>query len=195
LISIVSELLVHGVIDQSGKFNTSLSSPRVRKGEKGFEYVLAWAADTVTGQDVVITEPDIDAVIRAKAAIYAAFQTLSHSLNISSSDLQQVILAGNLGDIISIEKAITIGLLPDLPRDRFVFVGNASLSGGRAVNFSNDLLNASRKVAQMMTNIELSDNSDFNNNYVPALCLPHSDEKAFPTIMKKLPAGNKNPRR
>ncbi len=190
-ISAISELLKHRVIDRNGKFNTALSSSRIRKGEKGFEYVLSWAADSAAGKDIVITEPDINGIIRAKASIYAGFQTLVHSQNLNPSDFQQVIIAGNLGESLNIEKAVNIGLLPDLPEDRFVFVGNAALSGARLVNYSSDLLNASRRIAQIMTNIELSDNSDYNNYYVPALQLSHTDEKGFSSMTKKPRAGNK----
>jgi uncharacterized 2Fe-2S/4Fe-4S cluster protein (DUF4445 family) len=186
LINILAELLEARVIGQNGKFNTALSSLRIRQGEDGYEYVLAWASETQIDQDIVITEVDIDNLIRAKAAMYAGCQTLSRSVNVSCSDFDQVILAGNFGSSLNIDKAITIGLLPDLPAEKFTFIGNGSLSGARLVNFSTDILSDSRKVAQMMTNIELSDNIDFNNNYVAALFLPHTDEKAFTSIMEKL---------
>jgi uncharacterized 2Fe-2S/4Fe-4S cluster protein (DUF4445 family) len=186
LINITADLLSAGVIGQNGKFNTNLSSRRIRKGDDGFEYVLAWASETDTGKDIVITEVDIDNLIRAKAAMYAGCNTLSKSVNISCSDFEQVILAGNFGNSLNIEKAITIGLLPDISRDRFVFVGNGSLSGARLVNFSTDMLDDSRKVAQMMTNIELSDNNEFIDNYMAALFLPHTEAKAFPTVVSNL---------
>jgi uncharacterized 2Fe-2S/4Fe-4S cluster protein (DUF4445 family) len=186
LINTVAGLLMAGAIGQDGKFNTDLSSPRIREGLDGHEYVLAWAKETQTGQDITISEVDIDSLVRAKAAMYAGFTTLSRSVNIRPEDIQQVILSGNFGNSLDVEKAITIGLLPDIARDRFVFIGNGSLSGARMINFSIDLLNDTRTVAQMMTNIELSDNSDFSGNYIAALFLPNTDEKAFPSVNKKL---------
>jgi uncharacterized 2Fe-2S/4Fe-4S cluster protein (DUF4445 family) len=182
LINTIAGLLDACVIGQNGKFNTLVKSPRIREGLDNYEYVLAWANETQIGKDIVITEVDIDNLIRAKAAMYAGCHTLSKSVNVNSSDYEQVILAGNFGSSLNIEKAITIGLLPDIPRDRFAFIGNASLSGARVIAFSTDMLDDSLKVAQMMTNIELSENSDFNNNYVAALFLPHTDGKAFPTV-------------
>jgi uncharacterized 2Fe-2S/4Fe-4S cluster protein (DUF4445 family) len=186
LINTVAELLEACVIGQNGKFNTQLKSPRIREGTDNYEYVLAWANETQIDQDIVITEVDIDNLIRAKAAMYAGCHTLSRSVNITCSDFEQVILAGNFGSSLNIEKAITIGLLPDIPRDRFTFIGNASLSGARLVAFSEDMLDDSRKVAQMMTNIELSENPDFNNNYIAALFLPHTDQNSFPTVINNL---------
>jgi uncharacterized 2Fe-2S/4Fe-4S cluster protein (DUF4445 family) len=189
LINTIAELLESGVIGQNGKFNTNLSTPRIREGSDNYEYVLVWASETQIGRDIVITEVDIDNLIRAKAAMYAGCHTLSRYVNVSCNEFEQVILAGNFGNSLNIEKAITIGLLPDIPRDRFVFIGNGALSGARLVNFSTDLLDDSRKVAQMMTNVELSENNDFTSNYIAALFLPHTDGKAFPTVTEKI---NKN---
>ena len=97
-----------------------------------------------------------------------------------------MIIAGAFGSSLNIEKSITIGLLPDLPVDRFTFIGNGSLLGARLISFSTDLLDDARKVAQMMTNFELSENVDFMNNYVAALFLPHTNADMFPTVSKKL---------
>ncbi len=186
LLNIVAGLLESRVIGQNGKFDTNLSTKRIRKGSDSYEYVLARAPETQTGKDIVITEVDIDNLIRAKAAMYAGYQTLAKSVGVSRSDLEQVIIAGNFGSSLNIEKAITIGLLPDIPRDRFIFVGNGSLLGARLTSFSTDILNDARRVARMMTNFELSENVDFMNNYIAALFLPHTSADEFPTISKRL---------
>ncbi len=186
LINIVAGLLETGVIGQNGKFNRDLPTKRIRQGTDGYEYVLSWAPETQIGKDIVITEVDIDNLMRAKAAMYAGCQTLTKSVGISCSGLEQVIIAGAFGSNINIEKAITIGLLPDLPVDRFLFIGNGSLLGARLTSFSTDLLDDARRVAQMMTNLELSENVDFMHNYVAALFLPHTNAKEFPTVSKRL---------
>ena len=193
LINIVAGLLEAGVIGQNGKFNPDLPGKRIRQGADGYEYVLAWAPETQIGKDIVITEVDIDNLIRAKAAMYAGCQTLSKSVGVKPRDFEQVIIAGAFGSNINIEKSITIGLLPDLPLDRFIFIGNGSLLGARLTSFSTDLLDDTRRVAQMMTNFELSENADFMNNYVAALFLPHTNAKEFPTVSKRL-AKRSNPK-
>ncbi|TET67828.1 MAG: DUF4445 domain-containing protein [Dehalococcoidia bacterium] len=186
LINIVAGLLEAGVIGQNGKFNRDLATKRVRPGSDGYEYVLARARETQIGKDIVITEVDIDNLLRAKAAMYAGCQTLCKSVGMGGCDYEQVIIAGAFGSHLDIEKAITIGLLPDLPVDRFIFIGNGSLLGARLTSFSTDLLDDARRVAQMMTNFELSENVDFMNNYVAALFLPHTNGKEFPTVSKRL---------
>lgn len=186
LINIIAGLLEARVIGQNGKFHRTLPTKRIRKGSDGYEYVLSWAKETQIGRDIVITEVDIDNLMRAKAAMFAGFQTLSKSVGIECRDFEQVIIAGAFGNNINIEKAITIGLLPDLPVDRFIFVGNGSLLGARLTSFSTDLLDDARRVAQMMTNIELSESADFMNNYIAALFLPHTNAREFPTVSKRL---------
>ena len=186
LINIVAGLVGAGVLGANGKFNTDLSTKRVRRGRDGYEYVLAWAPETEIGKDIVITEVDIDNLIRAKAALYAGCQTLTKSVGLSCADLEQVIIAGAFGSYIDIEKSITIGLFPDIPRDRFIFIGNGSLLGARLASFSTDLMNDARSVAGMMTNFELSESLDFMDNYVAALFLPHTHVDEFPTVSKRL---------
>lgn len=186
LINITAGLLESGGIGQNGKFNTTFPTRRIREGDDGYEYVLAWSPETQISKDIVITEVDIDNLIRAKAAIYAGCQTLVKSVGISCPDLEQVIIAGAFGSHIDIAKAITIGLLPDLPVDRFTFIGNGSLLGARLTCFSRDLLDDVRRVANMMTNFELSENVDFMNNYIAALFLPHTNASEFPSVTKRL---------
>ena len=187
LINILAGLLEVGVVAQNGKFHTDLPTNRVRQGKDGHEYVLAWASETRTGKDIVITEADIDNLIRAKAAMYAGCQTLVNSVGMTCrADLEQVIIAGAFGSHLNIEKGITIGLFPDIPRDRFTFIGNGSLLGARLTSFSTDLLDDARMVARMTTNFELSENTDFMKNYVAALFLPHTNADEFPSVKRKL---------
>lgn len=182
LINIAATMLKTGVIDQNGRFNTDLPTKRLRQGEDGYEYVLAWAPETQIGKDIVFTEIDIENLIRSKAAMYAGCQTLIKSVGAKCPNVEQVIIAGTFGSNINIENAITIGLLPDLPRDRFIFIGNGSLLGARLTSFSTDLLRDGQRIANMMTNFELSENADFMGNYVAALFLPHTNADEFPSV-------------
>ena len=182
LINIVASLLKTGIIDQNGKFNTGLLNRRIREGDNGYEYVLAYEHETQTYKDITLSEADITNLIRSKAAMYAGYKTLLHSVDKNFTSLDQIIIAGTFGNNIDIENAITIGLLPDIPRDRFLFTGNGSLLGARLTSFSCDLLYEGRSIASMMTNIELSENRAFMDNYIAALFLPHTDADEFPSV-------------
>jgi len=186
LINIVAEFLEAGVISPNGKFNSDLPTPRIREGAEGKEYVLAYAGETAIGKDLVITEVDIDNLMRAKAAMYAGYGTLLQSVGLSISDLEQVVIAGAFGSFIDLERAITIGLLPELPLDRFLFIGNGSLLGARLISFCNEMLDDAERICRMMTNVELSETPSFMENYVAALFLPHTNRAEFPGVSARL---------
>jgi uncharacterized 2Fe-2S/4Fe-4S cluster protein (DUF4445 family) len=182
LINIAAAMLRVGIISQNGKFNTDLQTDRIRQGEDGYEYLLVPASKTQIDKDIIVTEIDMDNLMRSKAAMYAGYKTLVKSIATGGTEVDRVIIAGTFGNNIDIENAITIGLLPDLPRDRFIFIGNGSLLGARLISFSSALLGDTGKIAAMMTNIELSENTDFMSNYMAALFLPHTDTNEFPTV-------------
>ncbi len=186
LIAIVAELLIAGVIDRQGKFNRKISHPRLREGEDGYEYVLAWAKDALLGEDIVISEVDLDNLIRAKAAMYAGYLTLLESVGMSFADLDRVILAGNFGSYIDLERAITIGLLPDIARECFYYLGNGSLWGCRISIIDNRRSQERVMVSSLITNLELAENVSFMDRYMAALFLPHTDISLFPTVSEKL---------
>lgn len=185
LIDLVSELLETGMINQKGKFN-DVGTSRIRADQGTKEYVLAFADETDIGEDIVITEPDIDDLLRAKGAIYAGISTLLNSVGLTISDISRVIIAGNLGFHLEIEKAITIGLLPEMDYSKFSFVGNGSLLGATLSACSSQMFKKAQQVAKSMTNIELSDNAGFMDEYMAALFLPHTEEKRFPQSFKRL---------
>ena len=186
LINMVADLLECCVIGQNGKFHVDLPTRRIRRGADGTEYVVAWAADTAIGEDIVITEADIDNLIRAKAAMFAGCWTLLQSVDLKPEDLDRVMIAGAFGSYINVENGITIGLLPELPLNRFHFVGNGSLLGARLISLSNEMLDDAERVAKMMTNFELSENHAFMDHYMAALFLPHTHTQIFPGVMDRI---------
>jgi len=186
LIDIVAELLLAGVIDRSGKFSADRKTKRVRDGSNGREYVLCFASETNIERDIVITEIDLDNIMRTKAAVYAGCSVLLENGGLAFGDLDMVIIAGGFGHSIDIEKAIVMGLLPELPAERFRFMGNASLGGARIAAVSRGFFEKAGQVARSMTNIELSNNAQFMDEFMAAMFLPHTDSRAFPETMKSL---------
>ncbi len=186
LISLVASLMEGCIIDQQGKFSRALCADRIRKGRHGYEYLIVRAENTATGEDIVLTEVDIENLIRAKGAMFAGYLTLTEAVGLAISDIERVLIAGAFGSFLDIEKAITIGLLPDLPRDRFYFVGNGSLLGAKAAICSADVLEERRAVTNMMTNFELSENPRFMEHYISSLFLPHTDHQLFPSVWERI---------
>jgi uncharacterized 2Fe-2S/4Fe-4S cluster protein (DUF4445 family) len=182
LISLLAELFMTGVINKSGRFDFSLETSRIRKGSHGGEYVVSWADETEIGEDIILTEVDIDNLMRAKAAIFAGFSVLGESVGVPLESVEQVLIGGGFGQFINVEKAIQIGLLPDMPWDRFQFLGNTSLKGAYLALL--DLKNQDRiaEIANSMTYIELSADNRFFDAFTSAMFLPHTDRELFPTV-------------
>ncbi len=181
-IDAVAELFCAGALDQRGKFRQDLGTPRIREGDHGWEYVLAHAEDTATGGDIVLTEVDIDNLIRAKAAVFAGIDVLVESVGVSMDDIGEIAIAGGFGHYLEVGPVTSIGLLPEMPVDRFVFLGNASLAGARLVALSREMQNKAVETAQRMTYLELSVNPKFMDAYTSGLFLPHTDTERFPSV-------------
>lgn len=182
LISLLSELFVTGVIDRAGNFKLELGTSRIREGEHGSEYVIAWGVETESGEDIVLTKVDVDNLLRAKAAIYAGFSVLAESVGVDLSDVQQVLVGGSFGKYINVENAITIGLLPDLPWERFHFLGNTSVLGAYLGLLSVEARNEIQAIAQKLTYVELSADNTFFDAFTAAMFLPHTDINRFPSV-------------
>ena len=186
-IDLLAELLKTGLIDKRGKLNIGCGSKRIRPGQNGEpEYVVIWARDSGRGKDVVITQADIANMLRAKGAIYSAAQVLLRSLGFTFDDVQRVLVAGGFGTSLSLESAVTIGLLPDLPRERMQFVGNASITGAGLTAISREKYDEAREIGQSMTYFELSTDPHFMGELVSACFFPHTDIQRFPSVMRSL---------
>ncbi len=186
LINIVASLLEDGFLGHSGKFNREMNCPWIRDGEDGGEFLLVPAEDAAVDRDIVLTEIDVDNLMRAKGAMFAAYMTLLESIGLSVKDIQRVIIAGNFGNYINIDKAMLIGLLPELRTERFHFIGNGSLLGAKLISYSNQLRTEMMGITQKMTNFELSVHPRYMDYYVAALFFPHTDPKTFPRVYEFL---------
>ena len=185
-IDALGELYRTGVIDRQGAIQSDIPSPRVKEGEDGLEFVLVWAADSGTDRDIVITQVDIENLIRSKGAIYSAAKVLVQAMGMEFGDVGKIHIGGGFGNYLNVEKAIWIGLLPDLPLERFEFIGNSSLGGARMALLSQEALEKTQEIAARMTNIELCAEPSYMEEYVGAQFLPHTDIDLFPSVMQKL---------
>ncbi len=185
IIDIIAELLSAGIIDQSGRF-INLDHPRVNVNGDIPQFTIVPPGRSASGESIVITEDDISNLIRTKGALLASLRVLLQSMGLGFNDLQRVYVAGGFGAHLDIEKAIFIGLLPDIPIDRIRFIGNSSLAGARYALLSTHAFHKAEQIAAGMTYFELSINQDFMNEFIASLFLPHTDMNLFPSVKAKL---------
>jgi len=182
IINIISQLLRIGVLHQNGKYVSDLDTDRVREGRSGHEYVLCRAPESGLDQDIVLTEVDLDNIIRAKGAMFSGYTCLLDKIGLSVEALDRVIIAGAFGSFINLDHAVTIGLLPDIPREKFSFIGNSSLKGSRLAVVDRSLFEQSKTIARTLTNVELSEDPTYMDNFMAALFLPHTRGDLFPSV-------------
>ncbi|NUM45190.1 MAG: DUF4445 domain-containing protein [Anaerolineales bacterium] len=182
LISLMAELFLTGALDKGGNFNTHLSTPRIRNGDHGPEYVIAWADETGHGRDIVLSHVDVDNLLRAKAAIYAGFSVLADGVGMPLEAAERVLVGGSFGKYINVEKAVEIGLLPDMPWEQFHFLGNTSVKGAYLALLDKTARARIAEIARKMTYIELSADNSFYEAFTSALFLPHTDLSKFPSV-------------
>jgi uncharacterized 2Fe-2S/4Fe-4S cluster protein (DUF4445 family) len=182
LIALLGELFLTGGVDRSGNIKLTLPTPRVRQGEHGPEYVIAWGREAAEGHDIVLTRVDIDNLLRAKAAIYAGFTVLAEKMGMPLEAAEQVLIGGSFGKYINVEKAVQIGLLPDMPWDRFRFLGNTAVRGAYLALLDRAARARITDIASRMTYIELSADNTFYDAFTSALFLPHTDIERFPSV-------------
>jgi uncharacterized 2Fe-2S/4Fe-4S cluster protein (DUF4445 family) len=178
MIDAISELFFSGIIDQKGKFASDLKTDRLRIEDEGPEFVL-YRGEI---KDIVLTEADIENVIRAKAAIYAGVSVLLKDVGLSLDIVERVYIAGGFGNYLNIDKAIMIGMLPDLPKEKFSFIGNTSIAGAYLCLLSQKMREEAEEIAGKMTYMELSVSRGFMDEYMSALFLPHTNLDLFPTV-------------
>jgi uncharacterized 2Fe-2S/4Fe-4S cluster protein (DUF4445 family) len=186
LISLLSEAFLTGILDKGGNVNLMANSPRVREGAHGGEYVVAWGAETESGEDIVLSRVDVDNLLRAKAAIYAGFTVLAETVGIPLESVAKVLVGGSFGKYINVEKAVQIGLLPDMPWERFEFLGNTSVKGAYLALLDWRKREQIAGIAKRMTYIELSADNSFYDAFTSALFLPHTDLHKFPSVAAAL---------
>jgi len=182
LISLLAEMFMTGVVDKAGYLNSQLPTERIRQGEHGVEYVIAWANETQRGKDISITHVDIDNLLRAKGAIYAGYSVLANSVGVPLEMIDQMLVGGSFGKYINVEKAIQIGLLPDMPWENIRFLGNTSVRGAYYALLDKRARERIEEIATRMTYIELSADNSFYEAFMSALFLPHTDLARFPSV-------------
>ncbi|MFH0933410.1 MAG: ASKHA domain-containing protein [Nitrospirota bacterium] len=178
MIDALAEMFLKGVIDRKGKFVKGLRTGRIKEGFEGPEFLFS----RDDGREVVLTEVDIENILRAKAAMYAGVSLLLKEVGLELDAIEKVYIAGGFGNCIDIDKAIILGMLPDLLRERFFFLGNASITGAYLCLLSKELRQEAGIIASKMTYIELSISRGFMDEYMSALFLPHTHLRLFPTV-------------
>ena len=185
IIDIISELYRTGIINSKGKYVRE--GDRVKHDEYGMgSYVIATPDESDTGREIALTEVDIESFVRAKGAIYSAIDTLLSTIGMDESVVEHFYVAGGIGSGINIKNAVNIGMLPDIPLEKYEYIGNSSLSGAYAAAYSGAAEKKIEELSRNMTYVELSTHPGYMDNFVAACFIPHTDLSRFPSSKQEV---------
>jgi uncharacterized 2Fe-2S/4Fe-4S cluster protein (DUF4445 family) len=182
MISLLADLFITGWIDPSGKLNRDRKSAAIQIESRRARLIVVPAEETASGKPITISESDIENIIRAKAAIYAACSLMLEQMDLDFVHLDKIFIGGGFGRFLDIEKAVVIGMLPDLPREKYHYLGNSSLIGACKALLSRQSRERQLDLCRRMTYVELNTNPAYMDQYTGALFLPHTDIERFPSV-------------
>ncbi|MFQ5761994.1 MAG: ASKHA domain-containing protein [Candidatus Bathyarchaeia archaeon] len=188
IIDTLAEMLRTGLLDTSGRIQTQLKHPRLRTVEGVPEFVVAWREESGIPQHVSITQRDVREAQKAKAAIHTGCALLMERLKVSPSEIHRLMVAGAFGSYLNPTSAMTIGMLPEVPLDRIVFMGNAAGAGARMALISREMRETARQLARLAEHLELAAQPDFQEEYLNSLDLPHADPSLYPHVASSVRA-------
>jgi len=183
LLDTLAELFVNDIIDRTGRFTADPSDNHyLSEGDDGLQYRLTCPEGE--NHCIVITQADIDNLVRSKAGVFAAIKVLMESTQTKPEDLEAIYLAGGFGNFLNVRQAVIIGMLPDVPIEKIHFVGNTSIAGAKVVLLSRQALETAEKIADSMAYFDLMSHPKYMDEFIRAKFLPHTDLSLFPTVRK-----------
>jgi uncharacterized 2Fe-2S/4Fe-4S cluster protein (DUF4445 family) len=185
LIDLVAGLYETGFIDRSGNLLPG-ATDRIRERDGLLEFVLIPQARSDSGKDLIITQADLNNLLSAKAAIYAGAQVLAKSTGLDFDEIETIYIAGGFGNYLDRGKAISIGLIPDLPLEKVRFVGNTAILGARLALLSEEIWNEIEHIAQSITYYDLISYPYYYDEFLAAKFIPHTDLGRFLSVAEKL---------
>jgi uncharacterized 2Fe-2S/4Fe-4S cluster protein (DUF4445 family) len=183
MIDLIAELLQADIIDRRGHFAKDRNHPRIVTVNDEPAYVLAFAEQTPMKEDIVFTASDLKNLIYSKGAVYSGFTTLLAEAGLDFTMVERMVITGGFGQYLNIEKAIRIGLLPDMDRDKFAYLGNSSIAGAYMALLSEAYRREAQDICNNMTYIDFSSNPRYMDEFTSALFLPHTNLEMFPSVV------------
>lgn len=195
LIDILAEMLKSGIMDVSGTIRSKSNSSRLRLGEAGPEFVLAWERETSIKKDIVITQKDVRELQLAKGAIHAGAITLMKKYGVTEKDIDKVFLAGAFGSYVDPVSGMMVGMYPEMDLEKLRIVGNAAGTGARIALLSKRARKTAEELSKRAEYIELSAEPSFSTEFLNSQYIPYADLSMFPRVSEMLKKLGNYPRK
>ena len=180
ILDLCAELFRAGIVDRSGRFAPGGGR---RATERGEGFVVVPGERSATGRDVLFRESDLKSILRTKAALCAAAESLLAAVGLPLEAVARVYVAGGFGNFLDLRSALAIGLFPPIPLARFVPLGNASLAGALGALRNRRRWKEALSLASGTVYHDLSSDRGFMDLYQRGLFLPHTDEESYRSVL------------
>lgn len=191
IIDLLAQMRLNGWINMAGHLNSDASDRIVYlQDENQYAAVYAKAEESESGKPLYFTQTDIDQYLDTKAAAFTMIECILDSAGITEKQVEKCYLSGAFPAHSDLEAAITIGIFPDLPREKYHMIANTSLEGARILLTNRDRLEGMRELLENMYCVQFASVPDFLIRMQAAKFIPHTDMDRFPTIAERL---NKEP--
>ncbi len=181
-IDLAAALFQSGAIDIRGKIVPEACGNRYKEIDEMKHFIIVPEAESKTGDNISISQASIDSLIRSKAAMYTILETIALNVGMSLSELSTFYVAGTFGSFINPKSAITIGMIPDLPLEKYETLGNSSLGGASLLLESRRYIDEVDQIRGSITYVELNVDQGFMNRFSGAKFLPHTNLDLFPSV-------------
>ena len=187
IIDLLAQMRLNGWINIAGELNPA-ASPRIRylEAEQQYAAVYATEAESASGQSLYFSQTDIAQYLDTKAAAFTMVECLLETAGISAEELSRVYLSGAFAAHSDLEAAITIGMFPDLAREKYSVISNTSLEGARLLLLDHSRLQEARELAENMYCVQFASVPDFLVRMQAAKFVPHTDMKRYPSVLERL---------
>lgn len=187
IIDLLAQMRLNGWINIAGELNPEASSRIIYlENERQYAAVYATAEESQTGEPLFFSQTDIRQYLDTKAAAYTMIECLLETAGCQEKDLARCYLSGAFTAHSDLEAAITIGIFPDLPREKYSCISNTSLEGARILLLDRTRLQEVYELSESMYCVQFASIPDFLIRMQAAKFIPHTDMDRFSSVKNKL---------
>ena len=183
IIDLLAEMRRNGWINMAGILEPA-ASPRIiyLQEEKEYAAVYATAEESANGAPLYFSQTDIHQYLDTKAAAYTMVDCILETAGVTTDDLSHLYLSGAFPAHSDLESAITIGIFPDLPREKYKLLKNSSLEGAKVMLLDHSRLAEAKALSENIYCVQFASIPDFLIRMQAAKFIPHTDSARFPSV-------------
>lgn len=187
MIDLAASLFLSKRLDIRGKLSREACGDNFTELDGIENFILVDTSHSGTGGPITLSQVDLNSLTSSKAAMYTILEVIvKNTAALGFEDLEKFYVAGTFGSFIDPVSAISIGMLPDIPLDKFEVLGNSSLGGAKILLKDPDAFDRVMDIRQSITYLELNVNQEFMNMFSGAKFYPHTDISRFPSLKGRL---------